>query len=109
MKIVCSWCKKFIGEKEPLDDKSESHTKCDGCIKLMIELWTAEEVARFLKVSLGHVRKLTSRRLIPFTKVGRSVRYPQAKIMGWLEVNTREPRRMTTFRKTSKDKKQEDV
>ena len=28
MKIICSWCKKFLGEKEPYDDPSETHGRC---------------------------------------------------------------------------------
>lgn len=33
MKIICSWCKKLIGEKEPIDDPSETHAKCAQCLK----------------------------------------------------------------------------
>jgi hypothetical protein len=33
MKIVCSWCKKFMGEKEPFNDSSETHAKCAECLK----------------------------------------------------------------------------
>jgi len=33
MKIICSWCGKVIGEKDPLTDKSESHTRCPDCLK----------------------------------------------------------------------------
>ena|SRR3989338_1168345 len=33
MKIICSWCKKFLGEKEPSDDLSETHAKCADCLK----------------------------------------------------------------------------
>ena len=33
MKIICSWCKKFLGEKAPFDDKSVSHAKCSDCLK----------------------------------------------------------------------------
>ncbi len=32
MKIICSWCKKIIGEKEPFDDPSISHAKCAACL-----------------------------------------------------------------------------
>ena len=32
MKIVCSWCKKVMGEKEPFDDPSVSHAKCSACL-----------------------------------------------------------------------------
>jgi hypothetical protein len=33
MKIMCSWCKKSLGEKEPFDDPSETHGKCADCIE----------------------------------------------------------------------------
>lgn len=29
---VCSVCKKVMGEKEPLDDKRETHGYCDACL-----------------------------------------------------------------------------
>ena len=46
MRIVCSWCKKFLGEKEPFDDSSETHAKCPTCIerqKHQEEIRKAEE------------------------------------------------------------------
>jgi hypothetical protein len=33
LRIVCSWCKKFMGEKEPYDDSSETHGRCAECLK----------------------------------------------------------------------------
>lgn len=33
MKIICSWCKKFMGEKEPVEDSSETHAKCAACLR----------------------------------------------------------------------------
>lgn len=33
MKIVCSWCKKLLGEKEPFEDQSETHAKCPECLQ----------------------------------------------------------------------------
>jgi transcriptional regulator with PAS, ATPase and Fis domain len=33
MKIVCSYCRKKTGEKEPLDDDRVSHTICHDCYK----------------------------------------------------------------------------
>jgi hypothetical protein len=30
---ICSMCKKTMGEKEPLEDKSETHGYCDECLK----------------------------------------------------------------------------
>ena len=31
MKVVCAWCKKDLGEKEPLKDKSITHGICPEC------------------------------------------------------------------------------
>jgi hypothetical protein len=31
--IICSWCKKCQGEKEPLDDKRTTHTICPVCLE----------------------------------------------------------------------------
>ena len=33
MKRVCSWCKKDMGEKEPLSDKSITHGVCSKCLE----------------------------------------------------------------------------
>lgn len=35
MTIICAWCKKALGEKEPLEDKSISHTICPGCKEMI--------------------------------------------------------------------------
>ena len=31
MKVICSYCRKKIGEKEPLDDDNVSHGMCEDC------------------------------------------------------------------------------
>ena len=31
MKVICSWCKKELEEKESLDDDSISHGCCSDC------------------------------------------------------------------------------
>lgn len=33
MTIICSWCGKFLGQKEPLWDIRVSHGVCDDCGK----------------------------------------------------------------------------
>lgn len=33
MKIICSWCKKVLGEKEPFDDPAVTHAKCSNCLE----------------------------------------------------------------------------
>lgn len=32
MKIKCAYCSKDLGEKEPYNDKSTSHTICQDCL-----------------------------------------------------------------------------
>lgn len=36
MKIQCGWCKKWLGEKEPLKDKSVTHSICEACQKTLL-------------------------------------------------------------------------
>lgn len=43
MTIFCSWCKKFMGEKEPKEDKSITHGICPECMKWQNELLDARE------------------------------------------------------------------
>lgn len=33
MKITCSWCKRDMGYKAPIDDNSVSHGMCPECLK----------------------------------------------------------------------------
>lgn len=33
MKIICSWCKKTLGEKEPFGDPAVTHAKCSECVE----------------------------------------------------------------------------
>jgi hypothetical protein len=33
MKILCSWCKKDMGEKPPLEDRDITHGLCTACAK----------------------------------------------------------------------------
>jgi excisionase family DNA binding protein len=50
-----------------------------------MELLTIPEVAEFLKISVPSVRRLQQRRLIPFFKVGGSVRFTRSDILSYLE------------------------
>jgi excisionase family DNA binding protein len=52
-----------------------------------IELLTVAEVAGLLKISIPSVRRLQQRRLIPFFKVGGSVRFTRSDIVFYLENN----------------------
>lgn len=31
MKVICAWCRKDMGEKEPLEEKIISHGMCEDC------------------------------------------------------------------------------
>ena len=48
-------------------------------------VWSVEDVARELSVSVRHVYKLMSCNKIPYSKVGRSVRFSPVKIAEWLQ------------------------
>ena len=37
MKVICAWCKKSLGEKEPLKDKRETHGICPSCEKKVMK------------------------------------------------------------------------
>lgn len=37
MKIVCAWCKKDMGEKEPKEDERITHAICAGCKMRMVK------------------------------------------------------------------------
>ncbi len=54
---------------------------CDSNVKLL----TIEEVALFLKISVTSVRRLQQKRLIPFTKVGGSVRFLLTDLLSYLK------------------------
>ena len=48
------------------------------------ELLTTAEVAKLLKISVSSVRRLQSARVIPFVKVGGSVRFMRSDIASYL-------------------------
>lgn len=48
-------------------------------------VWSVEDVARELKVSVRHIYKLVSRDRIPYSKVGRLVRFSPVRICEWLQ------------------------
>jgi len=53
----------------------------------MQDFMTADEVAKFLRVSLCTIRRLTMLRQIPCVHVSRRVLYPVSEIEAWLERN----------------------
>ena len=48
-------------------------------------VWSVEDVARELSVSVRHIYKLMSCNKIPYSKVGRSVRFSPVRISEWLQ------------------------
>jgi excisionase family DNA binding protein len=48
------------------------------------ELLTPQEVADLLKISLTGVRRLQGSRLIPFIKIGGSIRFSKSDILSYL-------------------------
>ena len=56
-----------------------------------IELLTISETARFLKISATGVRRLQYKRLVPFIKVGGSVRFTTSDIIAYLQKRRVEP------------------
>jgi excisionase family DNA binding protein len=49
-----------------------------------LELLTIKEVAEILKISATGVRRLQQGRLIPFMKVGGSIRFTKADVVSYL-------------------------
>ena len=47
-------------------------------------VWTVEDVAIELSCSVRHVRKLVSEERIPYSKVGRLVRFSPQRLSAWL-------------------------
>ena len=33
---VCSWCERFLGDKEPLEDQRVTHSVCELCAQQML-------------------------------------------------------------------------
>ena len=48
-------------------------------------VWTADDVARELNVSVRYVYKLISSDRIPYAKLGRLVRFSPVKVIEWLK------------------------
>lgn len=46
MRVICSWCNRDLGVKEPLSNPEVSHGMCDTCRQRV-----AEEVAEYYRKS----------------------------------------------------------
>jgi len=52
---------------------------------------TLVDVAQMLHITERHVRRLVAEKKIPYTKVGRPLRFNLARILEWLEDNSHGP------------------
>jgi excisionase family DNA binding protein len=52
---------------------------------------TLVDVAAMLQITERHVRRLVAEKKIPYTKVGRPLRFNLARILEWLEDNSHGP------------------
>lgn len=52
----CVYCKRFIGDREPLDDPPVTHGACDPCVEVALAEWAVlvgETVAESAADSVG--------------------------------------------------------
>lgn len=55
-------------------------------------LWTIEETARYLRVSIAYLRRAVRLNQVPFVRVGtRACRFRRCDLDGWLGVSTPAP------------------
>jgi len=57
----------------------------------MEKLLSPEELGELLNVSIHTIYQWTSKRHIPYIKVGKLVRFDTHEILEWLDTNTRKP------------------
>lgn len=48
MRVVCSYCRKEMGEKEPLEDASVSHGMCASCRDHFVQQWKGQQLGHYL-------------------------------------------------------------
>jgi transcriptional regulator with PAS, ATPase and Fis domain len=48
MKVVCSYCRTLLGEKEPLEDSTVSHGICGPCFDHYAQQWDGQSTGEFL-------------------------------------------------------------
>lgn len=48
LKVVCSYCKKEMPEKEPFSENNISHTICDECYTYFKEQWSGLSLEKYL-------------------------------------------------------------
>jgi hypothetical protein len=53
MTAICAWCKKHLGEKEPLEVRTETHGICEACFAEMAERVRHDETPYLAEETLG--------------------------------------------------------
>ncbi len=48
MKVICSYCRVPIGEKEPLDDTTTTHSICKECFEYFSRQWVGFHLSDYL-------------------------------------------------------------
>ena len=72
--------------KPPLESTLKSTRELNGCDRLL----TTKDAANFLRLSLSWLAKARMRGDGPaYVKLGRSVRYPESALVGWLKSRAR--------------------
>ncbi len=53
MTVICAWCQKHIGEKEPIEIQTETHGICQGCFTEMVERVQHDETPHVEEEAFG--------------------------------------------------------
>ncbi|MBI2521460.1 MAG: helix-turn-helix domain-containing protein [Bdellovibrio sp.] len=80
-------------EKVPFPDNNLSHQNSrdrQSQLFYINQIWRINEVAEFLRVSVGHVYNLASRREIPFRKKGGKLFFFPSEILKWIDEGEKE-------------------
>ena len=48
MKVICSYCRKKIKDKEPLDNNLISHGMCENCVEHFTRQWDGQSLGEYL-------------------------------------------------------------
>ena len=48
MRVICSYCRGEIGEKEPLDDNRTTHSMCAECVEHFSKQWDGLKLGKYL-------------------------------------------------------------
>jgi excisionase family DNA binding protein len=65
--------------------------RSDEVLDKMVRLLTPEELGDILGVSIHTIYQWTCNRQVPFIKIGKLIRFPEDKILAWLEDKKVEP------------------